>query len=152
MDTKRCSKCGFDKNVDEFHFKSKALGTRQSRCKSCAILTTKAWQQANPERYIEQGKMKVKDELLVKARRYNIHPEDLSELRKNSSGVCDICKREPLRWLVVDHCHETNKVRGILCEPCNQALGILDDDVDRLRAAVLYLQKESPQYRPFPNK
>ena len=42
--------------------------------------------------------------------------------------------------LVVDHCHTTNKVRGIICEKCNQTLGLMDDSVEFLIKAAQYLE------------
>jgi hypothetical protein len=43
--------------------------------------------------------------------------------------------------MVVDHCHSTNKVRGILCDLCNTALGKFHDDVNLLSNAIGYLNK-----------
>lgn len=51
--------------------------------------------------------------------------------------VCEICGSS-LR-LQLDHCHETNKIRGMLCGNCNIGLGIFKDKVDVLRKAVDYL-------------
>lgn len=64
-------------------------------------------------------------------------------------GVCDLCKtagRGPvLRYgLVVDHCHDTGKVRGLLCVDCNTALGRFGDDAARLRAAADYIDRTCP--------
>lgn len=63
-------------------------------------------------------------------------------------GLCAIC-RDPLRsartetnhvsGLVVDHNHETGKVRGLLCSRCNTAIGLLGDDPDYVQRAYLYL-------------
>ena len=41
--------------------------------------------------------------------------------------------------LVIDHCHTTGKVRGLLCHNCNRALGLLQDSVDNLNSAIAYL-------------
>lgn len=43
---------------------------------------------------------------------------------------------------VIDHCHTTGKVRGILCRRCNIGLGHFDDDCSKLEAAIDYLLKE----------
>jgi hypothetical protein len=59
------------------------------------------------------------------------------------NGVCAVCRCSCIsgRRLAVDHCHVTNKVRGLLCANCNRALGLLKDDPLRLRAAADYLEK-----------
>jgi hypothetical protein len=40
----------------------------------------------------------------------------------------------------LDHCHETNQVRGVLCAHCNTALGKLGDTVESIRAVLRYLE------------
>ena len=59
--------------------------------------------------------------------------------------VCDICgTRNPGTkggLFRIDHCHESGGVRGVLCHPCNIALGCMKDDPGRLRAAAEYLEK-----------
>ena len=55
-------------------------------------------------------------------------------------GACAICRKEPRRRLLcIDHCHKTGKVRGLLCTPCNAALGAFADDPKRTQAATDYL-------------
>jgi len=41
---------------------------------------------------------------------------------------------------VIDHCHNTGKVRGILCNHCNIALGLLKDNTETLLNAIVYLK------------
>ncbi len=44
------------------------------------------------------------------------------------------------RALAIDHCHKTGKVRGLLCQACNTALGLLEDDIERIQMLLAYLQ------------
>nr|WP_308440241.1 endonuclease VII domain-containing protein [Streptomyces mashuensis] len=53
-------------------------------------------------------------------------------------GVCCICLSA--RPVHVDHCHATDKVRGVLCFSCNAALGQFKDRPDALRRAADYLE------------
>jgi len=69
---------------------------------------------------------------------YGISIEQYEVIWKESRGVCLICKSD-IRP-VVDHNHDTGEVRGILCARCNTALGMMDDDADRLEAAARYLR------------
>jgi hypothetical protein len=59
-------------------------------------------------------------------------------------GRCAICGREPNARrprLVVDHCHRTGRNRGLLCDRCNRAIGLLGETVETLEAAVGYLRR-----------
>lgn len=44
--------------------------------------------------------------------------------------------------LVVDHCHDSGRVRGLLCWPCNVALGHLGESSERLLSLLAYLEEE----------
>lgn len=64
---------------------------------------------------------------------------------------CPICKRgmqdisskgqKRLKNWVLDHCHDSETFRGWLCHHCNTGLGAFKDDLNRIKNAVLYLQK-----------
>jgi len=64
-----------------------------------------------------------------------------------SCMICGITESELGRKLDVDHCHETGKVRGVLCNSCNSVLGHARDNVEILQAAINYLKEYSGGYR-----
>ncbi|MBX4212608.1 endonuclease VII domain-containing protein [Candidatus Pacearchaeota archaeon] len=74
---------------------------------------------------------------------YGITPEIYNEMLSNQENSCAICKTNTPtgRWKVfaVDHCHLTNKIRGLLCNECNRGMGLLKDNAGLLRAAADYL-------------
>ena len=72
--------------------------------------------------------------------KYGISEEDYERLFESQNGRCAICKKETERRLDVDHCHSTNKVRGLLCNQCNQGLGLFQDNPLILKSALEYLQ------------
>lgn len=68
-----------------------------------------------------------------KLRRYGITMEQLLALPE----ACQIC--DSTENLCIDHDHETEAVRGVLCRECNVALGMFRDDPKRLARALNYL-------------
>lgn len=81
---------------------------------------------------------------------YGITLEDYQRMWDEQLGLCAICgqpekavahQTKKPRRLAVDHCHKTNKVRGLLCYNCNHGMGEMGDDPDRLRAAAEYLER-----------
>ncbi len=54
-------------------------------------------------------------------------------------GACAICKINEATDL--DHDHETGAPRGILCHPCNKAIGFFNDDVNAIERAITYLEE-----------
>ena len=77
---------------------------------------------------------------------------EVYEAYKVHDGKCAICgsTRESKRNLALDHDHKTLKVRGILCMRCNAALGMFDDDPDKLKKAIAYLEKHSSMTQDQP--
>ena len=83
-------------------------------------------------------------------RKYNITYQDYLALKERQNNLCAICKKPELtkskkydriKELAVDHCHETGKVRGLLCGACNSAIGLLKEDLGTLKNAINYLKK-----------
>jgi Recombination endonuclease VII len=88
-------------------------------------------------------------------RRYGSSLEDLERLLHEQRGRCAICRRHwqectPakrtahetifLQHLHVDHDHGSGTVRGLLCNACNTAIGLFEEDVPRFLSAVEYLR------------
>ncbi len=85
-------------------------------------------------------------------KKYGITLAQFREMEEAQNGVCDIChnpesqehhKTGEVRELSVDHCHETKKVRALLCSGCNMAIGGMQDDVDRFYKAIDYVRKHT---------
>ena len=60
-------------------------------------------------------------------------------MRRAQGGLCAICRQAPA--VHVDHDHATGTVRGLLCFPCNAAIGHLRDDPQIMRRAAAYLEE-----------
>jgi hypothetical protein len=71
---------------------------------------------------------------------YGITLQDWKKMFFQQKGLCGICKGSNGK-LVVDHCHSTKKIRGLLCERCNKGLGYFFDSKRFLSAAIRYLSK-----------
>ena len=72
--------------------------------------------------------------------RYRVTPEEYDALHAQCSGKCQICGARH-KQLCVDHCHATQSVRGLLCNECNRAIGMLGDSEQSLRKAWEYLNE-----------
>lgn len=79
---------------------------------------------------------------------YGITMEDYAVMLAAQNGACAVCllpetmiRHGRTELLSVDHCHESKKVRGLLCTNCNNALGRFKDDPARLRRAADYIER-----------
>lgn len=72
-------------------------------------------------------------------KRYGLTPEQHDSMMSAQNDLCAICRAAPATD--VDHCHETGRVRGLLCGPCNRMMGQANDDPERLEAAARYLRE-----------
>jgi hypothetical protein len=72
---------------------------------------------------------------------YGLTREECNQIMMAQQEQCAICKKSfdkdtPL----VDHNHQTGEVRGLLCRPCNTAIGLLHDNPLLCDAAAAYLR------------
>jgi hypothetical protein len=75
--------------------------------------------------------------------RYGLSEDAYDALLQSQNYSCALCKsKDPKRkqGFVVDHDHDTGRIRGLLCHPCNIALGMLGDNVSGLQKAISYLE------------
>ena len=91
----------------------------------------------------KEPKLLRKKHLALKARlqRYGLTWEDFERMRRAQVDRCWICDEPFLEEneINIDHCHRTEKVRGLLCQHCNHGLGHFKDKVSNLLRAVVYL-------------
>lgn len=72
---------------------------------------------------------------------YGLSSTEFFQLLEKQNYCCAICNiNNNKRKLVVDHCHKTSKVRGLLCQHCNSAIGFVADDISLLEKAIEYLR------------
>ncbi|WP_442951576.1 endonuclease VII domain-containing protein [Paenibacillus sp. GYB004] len=156
MSVKQCSKCKeFKPSTSEyFHKHANRCGLRPD-CKLCSAVQRKNYRDANKDR-ISVSKRRYhydnRDRILEKwrkkalVRRYGITREEREVILKQQGGSC-ICgyndRSSYSKFPVVDHCHTTNKVRGVLCQRCNTTLGKVQDNPELLRKLADYLESHS---------
>jgi hypothetical protein len=79
---------------------------------------------------------------------YGLEEADYKNLILLQNNLCAICnkpevavsKKGKVKNLAIDHCHTTGKIRGLLCQKCNTALGKLQEDKEILRKMIAYLE------------
>ena len=77
--------------------------------------------------------------------RYGIAPEDVEHMRRMQDNKCAICRSElgSGRFVHVEHCHKTRKIRALTCNVCNVGLGIFRDNSALLREAADYIDRHA---------
>lgn len=115
---KVCRMCLETKDTKHFHLRSSSPDGKSLYCKTC-----------------EKAK-KVRNT-------YGISIEEVIEKLQNQKGLCMICENDITDRWCVDHNHETGKIRGLLCDPCNLMIGLAKDNVIVLDNAINYLQRWS---------
>ena len=127
---KFCNKC--QRTLEDKMFSKRTYPngkvTLQSKCKDC-------------ERSVRRVYYKPHDNA---RRTLSLSDDHYNTLIERCQGKCEVCLR-PIDKLCIDHCHKTNKVRGVLCNNCNTALGLVGDNVTTLTKLIQWLELEGPQ-------
>jgi hypothetical protein len=117
-DTQKCRKCLRILPVNSFRFQNISANKRHRICRPCRSIH---------DRVIRDGNREVYEKLL--------------EEQNYACAICGISAEEIGKKLVIDHDHETLKIRGLLCWRCNGGLGFFADNQAHLAMAIEYLVK-----------
>lgn len=148
-----CKKCKVTKALEDFPVHRTFRNDRKTatlyigRSGTCSICRDERAAEYY-DREKEKGAWVLSSRAKGLMRRYGITEDEYAEMLEAQDGKCAICGNtqgrihsltgEP-RHLAVDHDHETEIRRGLLCDNCNQGIGLFKDDPDLLMAAALYL-------------
>ena len=122
METKLCNKCGKTKSLSGFYKRSSRPCGVQSKCKVCQNKIRASYWKPHE---VMRRKFKITEEQYQKM----MEPDD-----------CPCCGRR-MKKKCIDHCHKTQKIRGVLCNNCNTSLGLLDDNKETLQNLIQYLEQ-----------
>jgi hypothetical protein len=160
---KKCTACGETKARSEFSRHRRNGDGLQSQCKQCRAKWLRQHRVENPDVWVEYDrryKATNYDKIRAQAnaryaadpesarrhlgwklkRKYDLTLEEYDRLMAMPCGICGITAMAGAR-IVLDHCHDTGKVRGPLCQACNTGIGKLGDDPAQLRVAADYLER-----------
>jgi len=115
---------------------------------SKARAKNRAWYKKNREYKLQQNRLwyeknykkkEVKTRIRLRKHRMTRQEHDLR--LKEQQNRCAICRKLFLKTPHIDHCHKTNRNRGLLCDNCNPGLGHFFDSIKILGNAIKYLEK-----------
>lgn len=150
---KKCTGCNLIKPVSQFSRRSgwhaHTWRHYSTYCRDCEKARVKEYYRTRPGLNASRCKaryQKNKKEICEKRRgsgkwlefTYGITLDQKKAMEVAQGNLCLICKKESK--LSVDHDHETKIIRGLLCQPCNMALGLFKDSIDSLHSAIKYLE------------
>lgn len=127
-----CRHCGLEKQQKEFVKHRETKSGYINTCKTCK----KTRYPTSEEQKQKQWERQIK-------RNYGITIADYDRMFAEQNGACMGCYQPPKKQrLSVDHCHETGRVRGLLCQNCNIALGLVNDSAFILANLTKYVLSE----------
>jgi hypothetical protein len=133
---KTCGKCKIQMESSKFVKFPRNKDGYASWCKGCHNSYNRDWARKNREKKNFSG-IKNRFKFLGLTRElYN----SLIAAQGNKCKICNKSAEEEGRALAVDHCHLTNKIRGLLCQLCNRMLGMAYDNEVILESAIQYLK------------
>jgi formate dehydrogenase maturation protein FdhE len=128
LETKTCPACKITKPLSDFVKNRSRPNGYGSYCRPCNVAVNAAYVRRRYGGYSHYRLMS----------KYGIGRADVDAMIEVQGGMCPICERRPA--VHVDHDHRTGRVREILCELCNGALGAFRDDPSIIARAIAYLE------------
>jgi Recombination endonuclease VII len=129
---KRCPRCRDWKPFEDFPRNRSTKDGRQAYCKPCYTVVIR---EHKTRRYGSERNFKLQH-------RYGIDEATFDRLFADQGGRCAICRRRKAKH--VDHCHSSQRIRGLLCVKCNNGLGKFEDDISLMQTAIDYLEGDQP--------
>ncbi len=134
--TKRCSVCGQLRAVALFISDVRRKDGKDGTCRVCR-------NEKKKRRYAAQAETRAYFKRRHIRRTYGLSVTEYDAMVAAQDGKCAVClvTLSLGKSTHVDHCHDTGKIRGVLCHGCNTCLGHAGDDPVRLRALAEYVER-----------
>ena len=149
--TKNCKQVN-PQPLSNFYRDAKVISGYGGRCKVCTKEVKSKYYKLHKESENQKCRdWKKKNPDMVKAANlrhfYGITMDQYGEMFSKQNGVCAICLSDSpgfknRKYFCVDHNHSTGKIRGLLCYPCNLAIGFLKDNPANAAKLIEYLNEE----------
>jgi len=135
-----CKICGLEKPIDQF---TKQGQYYRHRCKLCNTRRVQAYYETHPDRYAKWAESQSQ----TRYRKHGLTKTQFSDMVNTNGAMCAICGERP--WTDIDHDHRCcpgsyscgKCVRGLLCNQCNVAAGLLRDNPGTIRSMLRYIEK-----------
>lgn len=143
---KTCTICKKEKPYGAFYNSKATKDGKSYRCKDCDSVARKDYHKKHYHSVREKHRVNSRKSL------YGLSNEQFEGLLLSQDGKCKICcvtldqsfgRHHKPNKLVIDHCHITGEVRGLLCTMCNKGIGLLQDDPETVMSAFRYLTDAS---------
>jgi hypothetical protein len=149
---KKCNKCLQFLDSNCFYKKKGTFDGLDCLCKNCSKVYHQQYYKKNIIK--ERQKRKERSRFYRKhypnkiqnwklKARYGISLDEKNEMVKKQNYKCAICGSDITQKACVDHNHETDKVRELLCDSCNTGIGMFKENIQVMQKAIDYLIKHN---------
>jgi hypothetical protein len=117
------------------------------QCLQCKKISNDKFKKENPLRNTNE----LRSHYYIRNSKLKLSKNDYNIILEHQNFVCAICLKPEIiingrknripKRLAIDHCHKTNKIRGLLCHKCNVSIGAMYESIELLQSAITYLKK-----------